>query len=153
MPDREFRVNVTSDLAKFAELIQRHRAAVLAKWREQVRRLPAAENLDVPTLNDHIPPLLDELASNYTPTRSCMGRSAFALGSISSKLWRNTTSCVNFCKSWRKTTALTYPEMSIESSIVLLIAPSPSLSTLMPRSELLKFRSDGKNICRLLCMT
>ncbi len=32
-------------------------------WREEVRALPAAKNLDVPTLNDHIPLLLKELAT------------------------------------------------------------------------------------------
>ena len=32
-------------------------------WRAQVRALPAARDLDVPTLNDHIPSLLAELAS------------------------------------------------------------------------------------------
>jgi len=36
---------------------------LLATWREQVRQLPSARNLDVPTLNDHIPQLLDELAA------------------------------------------------------------------------------------------
>ncbi len=30
-------------------------------WRRQVRELPSARNLDVPTLNDHMPGLLDEL--------------------------------------------------------------------------------------------
>ena len=49
------------NLKKFASTIQRRRDQVLLDWRQQVRRLPAARNLDVPTLNDHIPPLLDEL--------------------------------------------------------------------------------------------
>jgi two-component system phosphate regulon sensor histidine kinase PhoR len=49
------------NLQKFASTIQRRREQVLLDWRQQVRRLPAARNLDVPTLNDHIPPLLDEL--------------------------------------------------------------------------------------------
>jgi signal transduction histidine kinase len=50
-----------SNLQKFASTIQRRREEVLLDWRQQVRRLPAARNLDVPTLNDHVPPLLDEL--------------------------------------------------------------------------------------------
>lgn len=33
------------------------------EWRKQVRELPSAEHLDVPTLNDHIPGLLDELVA------------------------------------------------------------------------------------------
>jgi len=49
------------NLKKFAKTIQRRREQVLLDWRQQVRRLPAARNLDVPTLNDHVPPLLDEL--------------------------------------------------------------------------------------------
>lgn len=35
---------------------------MLAAWRAQVRELPAAAGLDAPTLNDHIPHLLAELA-------------------------------------------------------------------------------------------
>jgi signal transduction histidine kinase len=61
---RKFSANIHSDLAKFAELIDRQREALLARWREHVRRLPAAKSLSVPTLNDHIPPLLDELTSS-----------------------------------------------------------------------------------------
>ena len=33
-----------------------------SSWRQQVTQLPSARNLDTPTLNDHIPQLLDELA-------------------------------------------------------------------------------------------
>ncbi len=44
-------------------MIERQRDALLAGWRTQVRALPAARNLDVPTLNDHIPDLLAELAN------------------------------------------------------------------------------------------
>ncbi|APV52456.1 two-component sensor histidine kinase [Betaproteobacteria bacterium GR16-43] len=39
----------------------REREALLADWRRQVRELPSAKGLDVPTLNDHIPMLIDEL--------------------------------------------------------------------------------------------
>ena len=35
---------------------------LLATWRAQVRELPSAKHLDVPTLNDHIPGLIDEIA-------------------------------------------------------------------------------------------
>jgi signal transduction histidine kinase len=50
-------------LLDFAELIQDKREEVLREWRREVRRLPAAKSLDTPTLDDHIPPLLNELAS------------------------------------------------------------------------------------------
>jgi signal transduction histidine kinase len=49
------------NLQKLAQLIQHNRERLLQVWRTQVRRLPAARDLDVPTLNDHIPELLDEL--------------------------------------------------------------------------------------------
>ncbi len=51
-----------SDLDKLADLIIQGRQTLLAQWRRQVRELPSARHLDIPTLNDHIPQLLDELA-------------------------------------------------------------------------------------------
>jgi signal transduction histidine kinase len=50
-------------LDELAQLIEHERDALLAMWRAQVRALPAARDLDVPTLNDHIPNLLAELSS------------------------------------------------------------------------------------------
>jgi two-component system phosphate regulon sensor histidine kinase PhoR len=50
-------------LDELAQIIERERDALLAVWRAQVRALPAARDLDVPTLNDHIPHLLAELTS------------------------------------------------------------------------------------------
>ena len=50
-------------LDQLAQLIEHERDSLLAVWRALVRKLPAARNLDVPTLNDHIPQLLAELAS------------------------------------------------------------------------------------------
>jgi two-component system, OmpR family, phosphate regulon sensor histidine kinase PhoR len=50
---------------KLASLIKSQRAALLSRWREQVRLLPSAKHLDTPTLNDHIPALLDELATAF----------------------------------------------------------------------------------------
>ncbi|MEP7070285.1 MAG: RsbRD N-terminal domain-containing protein, partial [Usitatibacter sp.] len=38
------------------------RDAILSRWREQVRALPSASHLDLPTLNDHMPVWLAELA-------------------------------------------------------------------------------------------
>jgi two-component system phosphate regulon sensor histidine kinase PhoR len=51
------------DLQRFADAIKSHIQTLLKDWRVQVRRLPAARNLDVPTLDDHIPALFDELMS------------------------------------------------------------------------------------------
>jgi signal transduction histidine kinase len=59
------RLSETADnpeLHKLADLLHEHRAELLATWRREVRRLPAARDLDVPTLNDHIPNVLEELA-------------------------------------------------------------------------------------------
>jgi|KBSSwiStaDraftv2_1062776.scaffolds.fasta_scaffold214006_2 two-component system, OmpR family, phosphate regulon sensor histidine kinase PhoR len=52
-----------NDLDKLAQLITRERNALLLRWREQVRLLPSARALDTPTLNDHMPGLIDELAA------------------------------------------------------------------------------------------
>lgn len=49
------------ELTDLAELIRRERHNLLAEWRSQTRKLPSARHLDVPTLNDHVPGLLDEL--------------------------------------------------------------------------------------------
>ena len=54
---------VVNDLDKLAVLIVRERQALLSRWREQVRLLPSARSLDTPTLNDHMPGLIDELAA------------------------------------------------------------------------------------------
>ena len=51
------------NLDKLAALIKGERAGLLSRWRQQVRLLPSAKHLDTPTLNDHVPPLLDELAT------------------------------------------------------------------------------------------
>ncbi len=49
-------------LNELVALIRQQRDALLSCWRQQVKQLPSARNLDTPTLNDHIPQLLDELA-------------------------------------------------------------------------------------------
>jgi len=48
-------------MKEFAAIIREHRDELLKEWRDKVRLLPAAQNLDIPTLNDHIPHLFDEL--------------------------------------------------------------------------------------------
>ena len=50
-------------LDKLAVELLEGRDALLVRWREQVRALPSAKKLDVPTLNDHIPGWIVELAS------------------------------------------------------------------------------------------
>ena len=57
------KTTIVSDLTKLAVLIKQERPVLLAQWRHEVRELPSARKLDVPTLNDHIPGLLDELAA------------------------------------------------------------------------------------------
>ncbi len=56
---------ISSDLDKLAALMKRDREALLSRWREQVRQLPSAKLLDTPTLNDHVPSLLDELGAAF----------------------------------------------------------------------------------------
>lgn len=50
------------NLNTLAALLRQERDALLAEWRHEVRKLSVAHNLDVPTLNDHIPDLLEELS-------------------------------------------------------------------------------------------
>ena len=53
------------NLDRLASLIVSERETLLTWWREQVRQLPSAKHLDFPTLNDHVPALLDELATAF----------------------------------------------------------------------------------------
>jgi signal transduction histidine kinase len=48
---------------QLALLLRKERSNCIADWRRQVRELPSARHLDVPTLNDHMPGLIDELVS------------------------------------------------------------------------------------------
>jgi len=48
---------------RLAALLRTERDACISAWRKQVRELPSARHLDVPTLNDHMPGLLGELCS------------------------------------------------------------------------------------------
>jgi len=54
---------IIDGLDPLAEVIHRDRDALLLRWRQEIRALPSARHLDVPTLNDHVPALLDELVS------------------------------------------------------------------------------------------
>lgn len=44
-------------------MLEQQGEPLLLRWRQRVRELPSAAHLDVPTLNDHLPGLLGELAS------------------------------------------------------------------------------------------
>lgn len=48
-------------LHALARVLRLEQESLLARWRAQVRQLPSAQHLDIPTLNDHIPNLLGEL--------------------------------------------------------------------------------------------
>ncbi len=50
-------------LARLAELIERHRGSLLARWRQRVRAFPSAARLNSPTLDDHIPGWLLDTAA------------------------------------------------------------------------------------------
>ena len=54
---------INTELDRLARLIQGQREDLLSRWRGQVRALPSAQHLDAPTLNDHVPQLIDELAA------------------------------------------------------------------------------------------
>lgn len=58
------------NLNKLAELIRRESNTLLAEWRREVRKLPVAQHLDVPTLNDHLAELLEELACELQASSS-----------------------------------------------------------------------------------
>jgi len=49
-------------LEKLADALLQEAGPIMARWREQVRRLESARHLDLPTLNDHIPVWLSEVA-------------------------------------------------------------------------------------------
>ncbi len=55
-------VTTINPLHELAVLLEQDGEALLTQWRIKVRQLPAASHLDVPTLNDHLPGLLGELA-------------------------------------------------------------------------------------------
>jgi hypothetical protein len=59
-----------SSLNHLGELIVAERAELLDEWRAQVKQLPSAAGLDRPTLDDHIPQLLDEIAEALLERRT-----------------------------------------------------------------------------------
>jgi two-component system, OmpR family, phosphate regulon sensor histidine kinase PhoR len=59
-----------STLADLGELIESHRSELLSDWHREVGLLPGAEQLDAPTITDHIPQLLTELGQNLRSDRT-----------------------------------------------------------------------------------
>ena len=60
----------TATLADLGALIETHRLELLSDWHRQVGLLPGAEQLDAPTITDHIPQLLSELSRNLRSERN-----------------------------------------------------------------------------------
>ena len=54
---------IITPLKQLAILLDQDREPLLARWRNQLRSLDSARDLDLPTLNDHIPNLLQELST------------------------------------------------------------------------------------------
>ena len=52
-----------SDLNRLADCLLAERDAILVIWRDQVRALPSAKGLDLPTLNDHMPIWIVEMVA------------------------------------------------------------------------------------------
>lgn len=60
----------TITLANLGQLIDSHQTELLSLWHRQVGLLPGAEQLDAPTITDHIPQLLDELSESLISNRT-----------------------------------------------------------------------------------
>lgn len=46
-----------------ADLFECHKAQIMSNWRAMLRALPGSRGLDRPTLDDHIPLLIDEIVA------------------------------------------------------------------------------------------
>jgi len=55
----------SAHISKLAVLIRRDGELLLTRWRQLVMQLPSTKHLDVPTINDHIPDLLRDLADAF----------------------------------------------------------------------------------------
>jgi two-component system phosphate regulon sensor histidine kinase PhoR len=69
------------DLPRIGALIRANREALLVNWRAQVRALPTAKHMDTPTLTDHIPILVDELAVAFETSSDAKIEVSLKLGS------------------------------------------------------------------------
>jgi two-component system phosphate regulon sensor histidine kinase PhoR len=52
-----------NEMRRLADVLRQESAGLLSRWRQRVRDLPSARNLDTPTLDDHIPKFILELAT------------------------------------------------------------------------------------------
>src|SRR5215510_1624373 len=66
---------------ELAALIRQQTDFLLSTWRQQVKHLASAQKLDTPTLNDHIPQLLDELVDALNSSADRRIPEALAKGS------------------------------------------------------------------------
>ena len=57
-------------MEKHAERLDSNREQVLAEWRQRARTIERAESSDTPTLNDHIPSLLDAICLSLRQQRA-----------------------------------------------------------------------------------
>ncbi len=57
--------NNINTLEQLADLVEQKSEALLTQWRGMVRALPSAKGLSIPTLNDHVPALLGEVAQAF----------------------------------------------------------------------------------------
>lgn len=55
----------TQELQTFAQLVRTEADTLLDTWRSEVTKLPSAKGLSIPVLNDHIPALLEEVATAF----------------------------------------------------------------------------------------
>ena len=60
---------LVSTLTNLGELIESHRLELLSSWHREVGLFAGAEQLDAPTITDHIPQLLTELSENLKSDR------------------------------------------------------------------------------------
>ena len=59
----------TATVAGLGELIESYRLELLSEWHREVDLFRGAEQLDAPTITDHIPQLLTELAQHLRSDR------------------------------------------------------------------------------------
>src|SRR6187401_2508075 len=52
-----------ANLRRIGSLLREERDVLLSRWRRQVRQLPSAQALSTPALNDHMPLLIEEMAT------------------------------------------------------------------------------------------
>jgi two-component system, OmpR family, phosphate regulon sensor histidine kinase PhoR len=66
------------NLLRLFTLIKNQREELLARWRQQVRQLPGAADLDTPTINNQVPELLDTLAESLKSANEPRGTNSIS---------------------------------------------------------------------------